>query len=176
MGSYGTIRHGYQLRIANELDEPVPTNTTGHLLLRSDVPNAFFQGHFNNYAATVFSVSNRWLHTGDLAKVMNKNLFYWSAKEVIRRGGETINASDIEEEILRHADMVMAAAFAILSELGSGTEDDIKVALTPRKGGLIDENDLSDWSTRNMARLQVLRVFEIVAEMRKTPIGKIEKR
>jgi acyl-CoA synthetase (AMP-forming)/AMP-acid ligase II/enoyl-CoA hydratase/carnithine racemase len=176
-GSCGTIRRGYQLRIANDMDEPVPANTTGHLLLRSDIPNAFFEGYFNNHVATVESFSNLWLHTGDLAKVDEQGNVYFvgRVKDVIRRRGENINASEIEEELLRHPDIVTAAAFAIPSELGSGTEDDVKVAVKLREGSIIHESDLFDWTVRNLARFQVPRVIEIVTEIKKTPTGKIEK-
>lgn len=176
-GSCGTIRKGYQLRIANELDEPVPDNTTGHLLVRSDVPNAFFQGYFNNPMATVNSFSNLWLHTGDLAKVDEQGNVYFvgRAKDVIRRRGENINASEIEEELLRHPDVIVAAAFAIPSDLGAGTEDDVKIVVTLREGSLIDENGLFDWAVGNMARFQVPKVIEIVTGMKKTPTGKVEK-
>ncbi|KAK5051587.1 hypothetical protein LTR84_003239 [Exophiala bonariae] len=177
-GSCGTIRHGHHLRIANELDEPVPVNTTGHLLVRSDRPNAFFQGYFNNPSATVESFSNLWLHTGDLAKVDQQGNVYFvgRAKDVIRRRGENINASEIEEELLRHPDVIMAAAFAIPSDLGSGTEDDVKVAVMLREGSVTDEKTLFDWTIGNMARFQVPKVIELVTDMKKTPTGKIEKR
>lgn len=177
-GSCGTIRSGYQLRIANDMDEPLPANTIGHLLLRSDIPNAFFKGYFNDPAATIESFSDLWLHTGDLAKVDEQGNVYFvgRVKDVIRRRGENVNASEIEEELLRHPDILAAAAFAIPSELGSGTEDDVKVAVKLREGSSIDESTLYDWAVRNLARFQVPTVVEIVNELKKTPTGKIEKR
>jgi len=177
-GSCGTIRSGYQLRIANDMDEPLPANTVGHLLLRSDIPNAFFKGYFNDPAATVESFAGLWLHTGDLAKVDEQGNVYFigRVKDIIRRRGENVNASEIEEELLRHPDIVTAAAFAIPSELGSGTEDDVKIAVKLREGSGVDESSLHDWTVRNLARFQVPTVIEIVDDIKKTPTGKIEKR
>jgi acyl-CoA synthetase (AMP-forming)/AMP-acid ligase II/enoyl-CoA hydratase/carnithine racemase len=176
-GSCGVLRPGYQLRIANGEDEPLPPNTAGHLLLRSDNPNAFFQGYFNDPVNTLEAYANMWLHTGDIAKVDERgNVFFLGrVKDVIRRRGENINALEVEEEFLQHPDVLMAAAYAIPSELGVGTEDDLKVAVKVRGGSSLDENALWQWSQQHLARQQVPAVIEIVEELKQTLTGKIEK-
>jgi acyl-CoA synthetase (AMP-forming)/AMP-acid ligase II len=177
-GSCGTLLPGYQLRIANDHDEPLPPNTTGHLLLRSDEPNAFFQGYFNDAPSTVKTFSGLWLHTGDLAMIDEQGNVYFQgrAKDVIRRRGENVNAFEVEEEFLRHPDVMIAAAFAIPSDLGSGTEDDLKVAVKLRPNGQTDEESLWTWAVERLARFQVPSVIEIVDEVKRTPTGEIEKR
>lgn len=177
LGSCGVLRPGYQLRIADKEDEPLPPNTPGQLLLRSENPNAFFQGYFNDPANTVKTYANMWLHTGDAAKVDESgNVFFLGRiKDIIRRRGENINAAEVEEEFLQHPAVVIAAAFAIPSELGEGTEDDLKVAVKLRSGSLVDEEALWQWSQKHMARQQVPTVIEIVEDLKQTPTGKIEK-
>ncbi|KAI1614769.1 putative coenzyme A synthetase [Exophiala viscosa] len=177
LGSCGRVRPGYHLRIADENDDSLPPNTPGHLLLRSDVSNAFFQGYFNNPHATVTAYSNLWLHTGDLARIDEDGNVYFvgRVKDVIRRRGENVNAAEIEEEFLRHEDVVVAAAFAIPSDLGEGTEDEVKVAVKLRENSLAQEADLFDWAVQHMARFQVPSVIEIVSGLKRTPTGKLEK-
>ncbi|QKX53897.1 uncharacterized protein TRUGW13939_00977 [Talaromyces rugulosus] len=176
-GSCGTVSKGFQIRIADENDEPVPNGTTGQLLLRSDYPNAFFQGYFNNSSANEGTFKNLWLHSGDLATIDDEGNVYFVGrlKDVIRRRGENINAADLEEEFLRHPAVKTAAAFAIPSNLGSGTEDDVKVAIQLCESAEVDEASLWAWSTENMARFQVPTVIEIVQEIKKTPTGKLDK-
>lgn len=176
-GSCGRLRKGYQLRIADEADEELPPNTPGHLLLRSDRPTAFFQGYFNDTSNTLAAFTNLWLHTGDLAKVDEQGNVYFvgRVKDVIRRRGENINASEVEEEFLEHPDVVIASAYGIPSELGTGTEQDVKVAVKIRPGSRVSEKDLWEWSAQQMARFQVPNVIEIVQDIRRTPTGKIEK-
>lgn len=176
-GSCGRLRKGYQLRIADEMDEELPPNTVGHILLRSDVPTAFFQGYYNDSASTLAAFSNLWLHTGDKGKVDERGNVYFvgRVKDVIRRRGENINASELEEEFLRHPDVVLAAAYGIPSELGSGTEEDVKVVVKVREGSSVSERDLWEWSVKHMARFQVPNVVEITQEIRRTPTGKMEK-
>jgi crotonobetaine/carnitine-CoA ligase len=88
--------------------------------------------------------------------------FFGRTKNVIRRRGENVNAFEIEEELLRHPDVVSVAAFAVPSELGDGTEDDIKVAVVKKEKAALDENGPWEWSLANMARFQVPTVVEFV--------------
>lgn len=176
-GSCGTVNKGFQIRIADENDEPVSNGTTGQLLLRSDYTGVFFDGYFNNHAANASAFKNLWLHTGDLASIDDDGNVYFVGrlKDIIRRRGENINAADLEEEFLRHPAVKTAAAIAIPSDLGSGTEDDVKVVVQLCEGARVDEAGLWAWSTENMARFQVPSVIEIVPEIKKTPTGKLDK-
>lgn len=153
-------------------------NTPGNLLLRNDVPNAFFQGYFNDPANNAAAFSGMWLHTSDLAKVDEEGNVYFvrRLKDVIRRRGENISASDVEDELLQHPDVVIAAAYGVPSQLGAGTEEDIKVAVQVRPGSNLDERALSEWAVQHMARFQVPSVIEIVSDLKKTLTGKLDKR
>lgn len=179
IGSCGKARPGHQLRIADDMDEELPPDTPGHLLLRSDSPNAFFKGYFNDPINTAAALSNLWLHTGDLAKVDDSgNVFFLGrVKDIIRRRGENVNAAEVEDEFLQHAHVRMAAAYGIPSLLGDGTEEDIKVAIQLQEGAAVqvDEKALFEWAVEHMARFQVPSVIEIVPEIRRTATGKIEK-
>jgi crotonobetaine/carnitine-CoA ligase len=96
-------------------------------------------------------------------------------KDVIRRRGENVNASEVEEEFLQHPDVVIAAAYGIPSQFGAGTEEDIKVAVQLRPNCTTDETALWEWAVQYMARFQMPSVIEIVPHIRKTPTGKMEK-
>lgn len=176
-GSCGRPRKGFQVRIADPDGKALPPQTPGQLLLRSDIPDALFSGYFDAPEKTAEAFSGPWLKTGDVAKVDNAgNVFFLGRmKDVIRRRGENINATEVEEEFLQHPDVVAAAAFAVPSELGQGTEDDLKVTVQLRASSSADEGELWAWSVENMGRFQVPDVIEIVAEIPKTPTGKVEK-
>lgn len=180
-GSCGRVLPGYTIQISDEYDMPVPVNTPGNILVRSSRPNAFFKGYFNAPVQTIAATENLWLHTGDLGRIDEAGNLYFlgRVKDVIRRRGENVNAFEIEEEMLRHPDVVTAAAFAIPAELGTGTEDDIKVALVVREDAVVarglDERQIWEWAKVNMARFQVPTVIEFVKEIKKTPTGKVDK-
>lgn len=176
-GSCGRARKGYEVRIADDAGEALPPNTPGHLLLRSDRPNAVFMGYFNNAPSTVEAFKGLWLHTGDLAKVDEDGNIYFIGRttDVIRRRGTNINACEVEEELLRHPDVVVAAAYGVASELGAGTEQDVKVAVQLRPESQLTEQQLWEWAVEHMARFQVPSIIEFVENIEKTSTGKIAK-
>lgn len=176
-GSCGRARKGFEVRIADPDGNALPPQTPGHLLLKSELSQAFFSGYFGAPEQTTTAFSGQWLNTGDVAKLdEHGNVFFVGRmKDVIRRRGENINAAEVEEEFLRHPDVVVAAAFAVPSELGQGTEDDLKVTIQLRKSSSTDARGLWTWSVKNMARFQVPDVIQIVPEIPKTPTGKVEK-
>jgi acyl-CoA synthetase (AMP-forming)/AMP-acid ligase II/enoyl-CoA hydratase/carnithine racemase len=177
MGSCGRLRKGFQLRIANDMDDEVAPDTLGQILLRSDQPNAFFDGYFNDDKNTTAAFRSLWLHTGDLGKVDEAGNIYFLGrlKDVIRRRGENVNAAEVEEEFLQHPDVIVAAAYGIPSQFGEGTEEDLKLAVQLREGSTTDERGVWDWSRAHMARFQVPDVVERVDKIRRTPTGKVEK-
>ena len=176
-GSCGKVLPGYTIRIADSNDVPLPPNTPGNLLVRTDFPNVFFQGYFKSPEDTLKAMSNLWLHTGDLAKVDEAgNVFFLGRrKDIIRRRGENVNAFEVEEELLRHPEVLSVASIAVPSELGDGTEDEIKAVVVRRAGSEIDERGIWEWAKANMARFQVPSVIEFVDELKRTPTGKVEK-
>jgi acyl-coenzyme A synthetase/AMP-(fatty) acid ligase len=176
-GSGGRLRPGRQMRIRDDHGEEVPTGTPGNLLLRSDKSNSFFRGYFHDPASTAASFAGLWLNTGDLAKVDEEGNVYFvgRVKDVVRRRGENINASEVEEEFLQHPDILIAAAYGVPSRLCVGTEEDIKVAVQLRLGSALDEKAIWEWSAGRMARFQVPRIVQIVNGIGRTSMGKIEK-
>ena len=177
VGSCGRARSGYEVRIADDEGNELPTNTTGSLLLRSRNPNAFLKGYFGHPESTIAATAGLWLHTGDLARVDGEGHVYFMGrtKDVVRRRGENINAAEVEEEFLEHPDIITVAAYGVPSQFGSGTEQDLKVAIELRPGSVLRELDVWNWSVSRMARFQVPSVIEFVARIDKTPTGKIDK-
>jgi crotonobetaine/carnitine-CoA ligase len=85
-----------------------------------------------------------------------------------------VNEFEVEEKMLRHPDVVSIAAVAVPSELGGGTEEEVK-AVVMRGGSGVDEKELWGWTVSNMARFQVPIVVGFVVELKRTLRGKVEK-
>ncbi len=149
--------------------------------MRTDLLNAIFKGYYKCSDQTLEAFSNLWFHTGDLAKIDKAENIYFlgRVKDVIRRRGENVNAFEVEEELLRHLDVVIAAGFAILSVFGDGTEDEIKVAVVVREESIkerdFDEQKLWEWPIKNMARFRIPSIIQFIPSIAKTPTGKVDK-
>ncbi|KAF5570675.1 long-chain-fatty-acid ligase [Fusarium phyllophilum] len=172
-----TSRKRYQIRIINEGGDKVPANTPGHLLIRSDHPNAMLKEYFADPAYTASAFKNLWLHTGDLVKVDEHGNMYFVGrdKDVVRRRGENVNAKEVEDEFFCHPDVVVAAVYSVPSQLGPGTEEDLKLAVQLHPGSTVTEEELWQWSVTRVARFQVQSLIEIVQDIKRTPTGKLDK-
>ncbi|MEN3279034.1 MAG: carnitine-CoA ligase [Solirubrobacteraceae bacterium] len=173
-GSCGRVTDGFELRIHDEHDEPVATGVTGELVVRPMRSATILDGYFGMPDATVEAFRNLWFHTGDLGRVDDAgNVFFAGRrKEAIRRRGENISAFEVEEGVLLHPDVLECAAIGVPSEL---TEEEVKVCVVVRPGSPVMPEDIIRHCEATLAGFQVPRYVEIVAELPKTPTGKLEK-
>ena len=64
-GFMGRLVQGFDARVVDEHDQPVPDGAAGELILRADEPFAFATGYFGMAEETVKAWRNLWFHTGD---------------------------------------------------------------------------------------------------------------
>ena len=173
-GSMGRVVPGFQARVADEFDAAVPDGTAGELLLRADEPYAFASGYFGMPDKTVEAWRNLWFHTGDRV-VRDADGFYTfldRLKDAIRRRGENISSYEVEQVLLSHPAVALAAVFPVQSELA---EDEVMAALVPREGMALDPVELIRFCEPRMAYFAVPRFLEFMKELPTTENGKIQK-
>jgi len=85
------------------------TDETGHLVIKG--PNVF-PGYKDERANRGIWIADGWLDTGDLARQDSDGRFWLTGrqKDLIIRGGHNIDPSIIEEALMRHPAVQMAAA------------------------------------------------------------------
>jgi crotonobetaine/carnitine-CoA ligase len=113
-----------------------------------------------------------WLRTGDLVEENSDGTytFLGRAKEVIRRRGENLSPSEVEDVLMAHPDVVEAAVIGVPSEL---TEEDVKAFLVLRDGA--EPNAIRAHAAERLAAFKVPRYVEAVAELPHTPTGRVAK-
>jgi crotonobetaine/carnitine-CoA ligase len=173
-GSCGRVIDEYDLRIGDEAGDPVPAGEVGEILLRGREPGLLMTEYFGMPEATEHAFRGGWFHTGDHAHVdADGNLFFASrAKEVIRRRGENIAASDVEAATDAHPAVRESAAVGVPSEL---SEDDIKVFVALQPGCHLTPEDVHEHCNSVLPKYMVPRYVEIVGRLPKTPTEKIER-
>ncbi len=90
-----------EARIIGETDQAQPPGVIGELVVRATGPNprgGFFSGYYKDSDATTAAWRGGWLHTGDLARRDAEGSIYFVGrrKQIIRRSGENISASEVE--------------------------------------------------------------------------------
>jgi acyl-CoA synthetase (AMP-forming)/AMP-acid ligase II len=132
-------------------------------------------GYFELPEATAAAIdAEGWLHTGDLGSMdAQGNLrIEGRLKEMIIRGGENIYPREIEDVIASHP-AVAAVAVIGLPDPVFGEQVAACVELAP--GASADAAGLRALCERNLARFKVPVRWDFVAEMPRTPLGKIQK-
>lgn len=159
VGSCGRVTDNFEVQVVDENDEPVPVGTAGQLVIRPRVPSASFGGYWRNEHATVSATRNLWFHTGDIVQMDNDGYVFFidRAGNYIRKSGENIPASSIEETAKRCAWVEEAAAVGVPGEFG---DEDIKLVVVPGAAqGSVEA--LLDVLSRELPPYAVPRYIEI---------------
>lgn len=172
-GSCGRVVPEFELRIADESGRAQPAGSVGEILIRPREPASMFSGYFGMPEETAACWRNGWFHSGDLARIVDGNVFFSGrSKDAIRRRGENISAMEIEEAVELHPDIVLCAAIGVPSEL---SEEDVKICVQLRPDAELSEPAIIAHCEQKLGRFQVPRYVEIVSALPRTPTGKIAK-
>ncbi|WP_254699907.1 ATP-dependent acyl-CoA ligase [Trinickia violacea] len=173
-GWMGRVAAGFEARVVDEHDEPVPDGQTGELLLRATEPFAFATGYFGMPEKTVEAWRNLWFHTGDRV-VRDADGYYKFVdrlKDAIRRRGENISSYEVEQTLLSHPDIETAAVYAVRSELA---EDEVMAAVVLKAGSTLTPAALVAYCEPRLAYFAIPRFIEFMRDLPKTENGKIQK-
>jgi crotonobetaine/carnitine-CoA ligase len=173
-GSCGKPIGRFDVRLVDELDADVPVGEVGEIAVRPHEPFSMMSEYYRQPEATAKAFRNLWFHTGDLARCDTDGYHYFvdRAKDSIRRRGENISSWEIETVLAKHADVADCAAFAVPSEL---TEDEVMVTVVAKPGHELEVEELLRFCADRMPPYMVPRYVDVVAELPRTPTGKIEK-
>ncbi|MFC7397881.1 AMP-binding protein [Chelatococcus sp. GCM10030263] len=173
-GACGKITDRYEVRIADDFDEAVPTGTIGEILIRPKEPYTMMTRYFRNPEATAEVFKNLWYHTGDLGHRDGDGYLYFIGrkKDSIRRRGKNISAFEVEEILNKHPAILESAVIGVPSEF---TEDEVKAVIVLRPDRSADPVEIIAWAMDNMPKYYVPRYVEITVELPKSSTGKVQK-
>jgi crotonobetaine/carnitine-CoA ligase len=163
-GSAGWACMGFDIRIVDEFDEPVPLGDVGRIVYRPKEPLMMTFGYWRKPEATAEACRNLWWHTGDLGRLDDEGCLWFEGRlsDSLRRRGENISAWELES-VLREAPGVRAAAaVAIPDEMGG--EDEVKVFVVLDDGYAWDSSGFFAHCEENLPRFAVPRFVQLVTE------------
>lgn len=173
-GTMGPVFKGFQARIVDQDDNDVPDGQPGELLVRADAPFAFATGYFGAPEKTVEAWQNLWFHTGD--RVIRESDGYFRfvdrIKDAIRRRGENISSFEVEQVLLSHPAVALAAAFPVRSALA---EDEVMIAVVLHPGQTLTELELIKYCEPLLPYFAVPRFVDFVDQLPTTENGKVQK-
>jgi mycobactin salicyl-AMP ligase len=164
---------GDELRIVDGAGDPVSPGAEGELLVRGPYTlNGYFRAERDNERC--FDPDG-FYRSGDLVRRRDDGYLVVTGrvKDVICRGGETIAAADLEEQLLSHSAIFSAAAVA-LPDPYLGEKICAAVVFTGEPVSLAELNAYLD--QRGVAAHTRPDVLVAMATLPTTPIGKIDKK
>ena len=162
-----------ELRVVDAAGEPVAPGEEGELLVRGPYTlNGYFRAGRDNERC--FD-PNGFYRSGDLVRLRDDGYLVVTGrvKDVICRGGETISAADIEEQMLSHPAIFSAAAVPLPDPYLGEKICAVVVFAGPRMT-LAEVNAYLD--QRGVAAHARPDMLVAMAALPTTPVGKIDKR
>jgi carnitine-CoA ligase len=165
----------FDVRIFDDHDDELPTNSEGEIVIRPKRPHVMFEGYWGRPDATVSMSRNWWYHTGDIGRVDDDDyLFFVDRKaDYLRRRGENISSFEVESIFMSHGDLADVAVHAVPSEL---SEDDLKVTATLKSGATVTEEQLFIWSMDQLPYFALPRYIEFREALPRSVLGRVLKR
>ena len=164
----------FEVRVVDDNDEEVAPGALGEIVVRSKEPWITMLGYWNQPEWTVRMWRNQWLHSGDAGRYDEAGNIYFvdRIKDAIRRRGENISSMEVEGIVSQHPSIAECAVYPVDSEY---SEQEVAVAVALKGGEKLDEVELVRWLEPRMPYFMVPRYISFVAELPKTPTGKIQK-
>ena len=171
LGSTGVARTGVAVRVVGEDGADVASGTVGEIITKSD---CVMRGYWNDPAANANTLRDGWLWTGDLG-VLDGDGFLTikdRSKDMIISGGSNIYPREIEEVLLKHADVLEAA---VIGRPHADWGEEVIAFLVQRPGADVSAESLDKLCRDNIARFKRPRSYRFVDGLPKNNYGKILK-
>ena len=163
---------GGRVRILDEDGHDVALGEIGELCVRAPWMMARY---WNRPELTAATMVDGWLHFGDLARMDGDGYAYLVDRkgDMIITGGMNVYPREVEEALYLHPGIVEAAVVGIPDAKWG---EAVKAVVALRPGHDLDESDILAFVKPRLAPYQVPKSVEILAELPKTPVGKISRR
>jgi acyl-CoA synthetase (AMP-forming)/AMP-acid ligase II len=171
IGSIGRGIPGVQLRVVDEVGQPVAVGDTGEIVAYGENVSP---GYYSDPEESARKFHDGGLWTGDLATVDDEGYIYIVDRksDFIKSWGHRVSSSDVETCALRLPDLVSAAAIGVPDpEAGEA----VTLFATVRAAAALTTDDVLAFMRANLARHMVPRSVHFIDAMPLNASGKIAK-
>ncbi|GAA3677490.1 long-chain fatty acid--CoA ligase [Nocardioides ginsengisoli] len=175
VGSIGTPIPGVEMKLIDpdswaEITDP---DGIGEIAIKG---HNIMKGYYKRPEATAEAINDEgWFRSGDLGRKDADGWYYIvdRSKDMIIRGGYNVYPREIEEVLLTHPAVSLAAVIGVPHESHG---EEIKAFVILKPGASATPEEIVAWGKEQMAAYKYPRVVEIVESLPMTATGKILKR
>ncbi len=170
----GCLGHpvGYKnVKIADGDGRPVPAGQTGEIVLAGA---GMMDGYFDDPEATARVMRDGWFRTGDLGRMDAQGRVYYTGrlKDMIRRSGENVAAREVEEVLLTHPGIRLAAVTAVPDDIRG---EEIKAYYVTSGDAAIEPGELARYCGERLAAFKVPRFWQAASDLPRTDSERVIK-
>jgi long-chain acyl-CoA synthetase len=170
-GSVGLPAWGIEVKILANAE--AGAGADGEVAIRG---HNVMKGYFGRPAATAEAIDvDGWFRTGDIGRLDGDGYLFIvdRKKDMIIRGGFNVYPRELEEVLLTHPEVSLAAVVGVPHEVHG---EEVKAFVVRRPGAAVTEAELVAWCKQVMAAYKYPRIVEFRQSLPMTATGKILKR
>ncbi|MDZ4376356.1 MAG: fatty acid--CoA ligase family protein [Phenylobacterium sp.] len=171
--SCGRAMPTFEVKVMGDDDQPAAPGQPGELWVRG---SSVIKGYINRPDATAESITDGWLHTGDVAYLDEDQFIYLvdRKKDMVLRGGENIYCAEVEATIHQHPAVAECSVFGVPdTRLG----EEVGVAVVARPGETLSAEAIRQHCAALIAKHKIPRYIWIQTEsLPRNANGKFLKR
>jgi len=171
-GTVGLPIVACEIAIVDDADRQLPVGERGEIVIRG---HNIMKGYYKRPAETAEALKNGWFHTGDIG-VLDTDGYLTIVdrkKDLVLRGGMNVYPREIEEVLMTHPAVSLAAVIGVPDErLG----EEVKAFIVRKPGAELTAEELIAWSKEQLAAFKYPRTIEFRDSLPIGPTGKVFKR
>ncbi|QBI55300.1 long-chain-fatty-acid--CoA ligase [Streptomonospora litoralis] len=171
-GSIGRPIWGVEMKLVDSDFNEVEGEGPGEIAVRG---HCNMKGYHNRPDANEQVFSDGWFRTGDIARRDEEGFYFIvdRSKDMIIRGGYNVYPRELEEVLMTHPEVSLAAVVGVEHESHG---EEIKAFVIREEGAALTEEQLVEWSKERLAGYKYPRIVEFRDTLPMTATGKILKR
>jgi len=168
----GRAYPGVEIKIIDSEGNQLPPFEVGEVLINTP---ARMTEYYDNPQATLNTIQNGWIHTGDSGYLDKNSMLYICdrIKDVIIMAGEKIYPTEVENAIANHPSVFDVAVTGKANDLWGEV---VCAYIVPTAGHEITISDLRLFLKDSLADYKIPSVYNFIDEIPRNPSGKILKR
>jgi acetyl-CoA synthetase len=175
-GSMGRAVPGHTVEIVDDDGQVLPVGETGNIAFRQPDPIAML-GYWRNEQATRDKHVGEWMLSGDLGRKDERGYLWFlgRADDVITSAGYRIGPGEIEECLMKHPAVAIAAAIGVPDPMRT---EAVKAVIVPAQGFTPSDalaTEIQDFVRARLSAHEYPRLIEFADALPLTATGKIRR-